>query len=1569
MRWQNAVKRSFSGMLTLFHPVVQRWFVESLGKPTPAQEAAWPQTVAGRHTLLLAPTGSGKTLAAFLAGINRLIFERPDAEPAGTAGSAAHSAAGGVKLLYVSPLKALGADVERNLLRPLDGLEAVAAREGVPFHRPQVGIRSGDTSAKERAAQLRRAPEILITTPESLYLLLTSQARRLLRSVETIIVDEIHTLVATKRGAHLFVSLERLEEERRKFDPARPAAQRIGLSATLRPLDEAARLLGGAEAGREDNDSDRLIPVPRPVEIVAIERRRSLELSVEVPVEDMAQPAGTISVTPGAQRAATKDAAATLTLPSIWPAIFPRLVELIRSHRSTLVFANSRRLAERIAAAINQEAGEELALAHHGSIAKEARRGIEERLKRGELPAIVATSSLELGIDMGAIDLVVQMEAPPSVSAGLQRIGRSGHHIGGVSEGVLFPKFRGDLLACAAAVERMRGGDVETSRPLKNPLDVLAQQVVAIVAGGRIHEDQVLRIIRRAAPFHDLPRAAFDGVLDLLSGRYPSDEFSGMRPCLFRDDETRMLMPRRGTQRLAILNGGTIPDRGLYGVFFQAEADQPASRVGELDEEMVFECRVGDVIQLGATTWRIIEITHDRVLVLPAPGEPGRMPFWRGEGPGRPLEFGEAIGALIRRLLEKSRAAAETQLREDYQLNENAARNLMSYLHEQRAATGDVPHDRMVLIECFRDETRSWRVAVLSPFGQQVLAPLAMVMTERLRERSSGEVDVMWTADGILFRLPGSDERPDPALLFPSSDEVETLVVKALSGTSLFAARFREAAGRALLLPRRAPGRRTPLWLQRRKAADLLRAASKYPAFPILLEAYRECLRDLFDLEGLRRFLQRIEDRQIDVRMIETDAPSPFASSLMFSFTGTLMYSGDVPLAERRAQTLHLDQSQLRQLLGSARYRELLDPDVIAQVEQERQRLDGRFPVRDAEGLHDLLRTLGDLSLDELAARAVADCPALLQELADRKLILEIKVAGDARWIIVEDAVRYRDGLGVKLPRGTARRLLQPVDDPLLDLVARYARTHGPFTTADVQTRFGVEDEPLRSVLLQLERDGRIVAGEFRPGCQGAEWCDVEVLGVLKRRSLAALRRQIEPVSAAAFVRFQLDWQSITRPKRGLDGLLDVIEQLQGLSFPVSVLERDILPARLEKYRRSDLDELCAAGEVIWQGAGEGRVKLFLADRFVELSGLPMRAGSRDSRTDCDRPGAEHAFGSSPDTAGQIRELLRQRGALFFDAIHAVTGGFRNEVLQTLWELVWSGEITNDSFRPVRSVLAGAKSAVQRPARRDARGFRSRRSMSLPGSEGRWSLLPESVSVEQHSSAVEAGRLKSLVELWLKRYGLVTKELLANEDLPGGGYAPVYRVLRLMEEAGRIRCGLFVAGMGAAQCALPGVADRLRESREALHSSESASRGVRDSVEVHHRNAGRSPACCVVLSALDPAWPGGTAVEWPAVADEEARPQRAAGARVVVLRGELIGYLNRSGERLTTFLPSESEVDSHRERLTALVEALAGLTRDGTPLTLTQIDGQPAQTSVLAPVFERHGFVNCGAGLIARSGP
>jgi len=1569
-------------VLELFHPVTAEWFRAVFEGATAPQREGWPAISKGESTLILAPTGTGKTLTAFLWCLDKLMLREPAAKE-------------GCRVVYVSPLKALAVDVERNLRSPLAGIANMAQRQGVPVHVPEISVRTGDTSPKDRARFKRHPGEILITTPESLYLLLTSDAGEALRSVETVIIDEIHALVPTKRGAHMALSLERLEAL-----CGRPV-QRIGLSATQRPLEEVARFLGGAEGtavvekqipsgddskkGKSNGKDDGFREVEveargvryRPVTIVNAGARKTLELTVEVPVEDMAR-LGEVEELPSGP--ASQGPKRT----SIWQSIHPRLLEIVRGRTSTLIFVNARRVAERLAGALNELAGELIARAHHGSLAAAQRSEIEELLKAGKIKALVCTSSLELGIDMGAVDLVVQIEAPPSVASGMQRIGRAGHQVGAPSTGIIFPKYRADLIACAAVTQAMHEGHVESTRFLRNPLDVLAQQMVAIIAHpprsseqprsskqrtvnseqrkqgvgweadeeGGISYDALLALVRSCANFAGLSVAVFEGVLDMLAGRYPSDEFAELRPRVTWDRTRNWITPRQGVKGIAILNGGTIPDRGLYGVFLSG-ATKPM-RVGELDEEMVFEARTGETFVLGASTWRIDEITHDRVLVSPAPGEPGKMPFWHGDRPGRPIEFGRRIGALMRELRAMPRSAAVVKLTQEHDLDPQAAENVLRYLADQELATTEVPDDRTIVIERVRDELGDWRVCVLTPFGSKIHAPWAMAASAKLKAAGQ-DVETMWSEDGFVLRFPETDAPPEVDALLMEPEEAAQLVMAQLGSTALFAAKFREAASRALLLPRRRADGRTPLWQQRKRAYDLLSVASQYPGFPILLEAYRECLRDVFDMPALMETLRAVGARSIRVHVTDSRTPSPFAGALLFSYVANYIYDGDAPLAERRAQALSIDQDQLRELLGDADLRELLDRGAIEETEEQLQCLVDPYKARSMDGVHDLLLRLGEMTRAEIAARASVseeEVGGFVARLVKARRVLELMVAGEKRVVAVEDAARFRDALGVPLPPGLPSAFLEPVADALLDIVRRYARTHGPFTTVDVATRYALPKESVEATLQRLVGLGRVAEGGFRPGGVHREWIDAEVLRAIRRKSLARLRKEIEPVEQRTLARLFTRWQGVVQPRRGLDALLDVIENLQGAPLPASLLETEILPARVAGYKPADLDTLIAAGEVVWVGfepLGErdGRVGLYLAERVGSL--LPVKPGpqKRDAGHPDWWPG-EEAVGEREQA---IVEYLQKNGASFFQPLHdGVGGGYPGETLEALWSLVWRGLLSNDAMNALRAYCEKPAGGRAKPARRVHHqvGFRSRRT-TPPTAQGRWSLNEVAFDAERSTPARQTEWSHAVAQQLLTRYGVVFRETAHAENLPGG-FSAVYDVLKALEESGKVRRGYFAADLGATQFAMPAAVDVLRSLRVA--SQEGAS-------EV------------VMLAATDPANPYGALLRWP----EGLGLTRSVGARVVLVDGALVAYLRRGNPNVQVMLPEEEPMRSQVARALAefFVAQVQKLEADGGErgrggMLIAQVNGVNVAEHPMARYLLDAGFVAGGMGFNVRRG-
>lgn len=1695
-----------AGTMDRFSQSTREWFLGAFSTPTPAQEGAWNAISSGSHALVVAPTGSGKTLAAFLWALDRLLAaDRVLTETPPDAASAVETVAPGgegsrgkgrrnkapkrkTRVLYISPLKALGVDVERNLRAPLIGITQTAKKLGLPAPLITVGVRSGDTTTADRRALLTNPPDILITTPESLFLMLTSRARETLAEVDTIIVDEVHAVAGTKRGAHLAVSLERLDALLPK------PAQRIGLSATVEPRELVAQFLAGSA----------------PCEIVAPPSKKNWDLTVSVPVEDM-------SDLPGAAGAFDSGPASGLQpQASIWPHVEEKIVDLVLANQSTIVFANSRRLAERLTARLNEihaerqlvaagggwegaptifdtpvpspfsspsavgpaspeqaaptstaipastatpahmmaQAGSTsgadpvLARAHHGSVSKDQRALIEDDLKSGRLRCVVATSSLELGIDMGAVDLVVQVESPPSVASGLQRVGRAGHQVGEISQGVLFPKHRADLVHTAITVERMLGGKIERLSVPANPLDILAQQTVAATALGSIDVEEWFSTVRRSAPFSSLPRSAFEATLDLLAGRYPSDEFAELRPRIIWDRNAGTIEGRPGAQRLAVTSGGTIPDRGLFGVYIigtevegtgssgSSASSAPGSpapagsaakggrRVGELDEEMVYESRVGDIFALGATSWKIEDITHDRVLVSPAFGQPGKLPFWKGDSLGRPVDLGRALGAFVREL-SASDVGPATERCKASGLDDFAANNLLQYLAEQRQATEVVPSDTTLVVERFHDELGDWRVILHSPFGMPVHAPWALAVGQRLQQRYGLDGSAMAADDGIVLRVPMMEDEPPGAELFLfDPEELEQIVTAEVGGSALFASRFRECSARALLLPRQNPGKRQPLWQQRQRSAQLLDVARKYPSFPIVLETVRECLQDVYDLPALKDIAASVERRELRIVETTTQQPSPFAKSLLFGYVAQFLYEGDSPLAERRAAALALDSTLLNELLGRVELRELLDAKVIEATERELQRLASDRRVRGMEGVADLLRLLGPLTPEDVSVRleaagaasapashadsaagaahaTPADAAVYLAALQRANRALKVNIGGVERFAAVEDAARLRDALGVPLPMGVPLAFIEPVADPLGDLVSRYARTHGPFTSAEAANRLGLGVAVVNSALKRLAADGRVVEGEFRPhvapeetpelppeeASSGAapapspplassasvsaalagtsEWCDAEVLRKLRRRSLAALRAEVEPVDGTAYGRFLPAWQNVLTPGgrrgqsvlRGLDGIITAIDQLSGVPVPASAWEPLVLAGRVADYQPAMLDELMAAGEVLWSGAGalpgnDGWVSLHVADS------------------------AELTLNPNPDYQpgdAQLRlleHLQNNGGGYFFRQLTDIAGGMDSvlsdsDVVTALWDLAWAGRVTGDTYAPVRALIAGGHTAHRQVARaprarapRMSRlgrvhgtgllgspGLTGGRYGSLGGAAptpplaaGRWSALPE----PELDPTIHA---RATAELLLDRYGVVTRGSVMAENILGG-FGLMYKVLARLEEAGRCRRGYFIEHLGAAQFAVPATVDRLRSFAEDTQLA-------------------KAEPTALALAATDPANPYGAALPWPVLSGEAGsghRPGRKAGALVVMVDGALVFYVERGGKTLLAF--SEDTTI-----LAAAAAALVGVVRRGAvdKLVMEKVNGHDIPETPAAVALTQAGAYTTPKGLRIRA--
>ena len=1525
-------------ILDRFRPQVAQWFQDVFAAPTAVQAQAWEKISRGEHALVVAPTGSGKTLAAFLWALNNLV-ER-EGQLALPVGSGTTGSAAGVKVLYISPLKALGVDVENNLRAPLTGIARTAENLGLDVPDISVGVRSGDTPSAERARQVRKPPDILITTPESAYLMLTSKAAGILKTVDTVIIDEIHALAGTKRGVHLALTMERLQQVAGDF-------QRIGLSATVRPLSAVSNFLGGN----------------RPVEIVAPAAEKKWQLDVHVPVEDMSDlPTPEQGSTIGEMTvddaigisSSSVDESALPTAKSIWPFIEDDLYTEIMAHRSTLVFVNSRRTAERLTSRLNELYAQEhdpeslspetrrdpaqlmkqvdvagkapavIARAHHGSVSKDERAMTETMLKEGTLKAVVATSSLELGIDMGAVELVVQVESPPSVASGLQRVGRAGHFVGAVSHGSFYPKHRADLVQSTLTVSRMRAGLIEEMHTPRNPLDVLAQQTVAAVAAAGedgLDADEWYEMVRRAWPYRDLAREVFDSVLDLVSGVYPSTDFAELKPRVVYDRVTGVMTARPGAQRVAVTSGGTIPDRGMFGVFLYTGSGEGSGgaprRVGELDEEMVYESRVGDVFTLGATSWRIEDITRDQVLVTPAPGHTGRLPFWNGDGAGRPYELGKALGEYRREVFSSPDIIADA--------DDNARSNIVASLQEQNEATGVIPDEKTLVLERFRDELGDWRVVLHTPFGRPVNSAWALAVGARVGERTGMDPQAVAGDDGIVLRLPEAESEPDGSIFAFDADEIADIVAEQVGNSALFASRFRECAARALLLPRRNPGKRAPLWQQRQRAEQLLDVARKYPSFPIILETVRECVQDVYDVPALTEVMRELGHRRIRIAEVTTEQPSPFASSLLFNYTGAFMYEGDSPLAEKRAAALALDPALLAKLLGTVELRELLDSEIIAEVHAQLQRTDPSRRARTTEEVADLLRVLGPIPIDELGAHT--DVPlSALDQLGTR--IMRVRIGGREHLAQAQDAPLLRDALGIPIPPGIPAQVAT-ISDALPQLVSRWARTRGPFVLRDLTAAFGISVSAAHTVLGAL--DG-VVEGRYRQGVEEQEYCAAAVLKTIRSRSLAAARAATEPVSGATFARFLPEWHSIApagkRPAlHGADGVFSVIEQLAGVRLPASAWESLILPARVGDYSPTMLDELTSNGEVLIVGAG----KAGAADPWIML--LP----------------SDYAAQLAPETDAEgvsmvqrsILDVLGRGGGFLFADIAAEAPGTTEETREALWGLVEMGLVSPDSFAPIRTRLSSGGSRSGRTAHRSKRRpTRSRLRMGRtsfaqaqnaagagipPDVMGRWSLAVPA-STDATSRSVAHG------EAWLDRYGVLTRGSVVAEDVLGG-FALAYKVLSGFEESGKAMRGYVIDGLGAAQFSTPAIIDRLR--------------GLADSPDVTGWPSGTTEPETFVLAACDPANSYGAALPWPQRDDADGKatggPTRSAGALVVLIDGLPIAHLTRGGKTLTTFIESLPDGIDPAEVYPRLVSALTDMVARGalSPLVVEKCNGSP----------------------------
>lgn len=1599
-----------------FSAPAQCWFLASFQAPTRAQAEAWQAIGSGKNVLVVAPTGSGKTLAAFLWALDRLAAD-PDREP-------------GVKIVYVSPLKALGVDVERNLRAPLAGLREASRALGLDAPSISVGVRSGDTPARERRRLLSHPPDILITTPESLYLMLTSKGAQTLKNVQTVIVDEVHALAGNKRGAHLALSLERLDL---LLDQP---AQRIGLSATVEPVGEVARFLGGSQA----------------VDVVRPPSEKQFDIIVEVPAPDMTDPP--VSEREMVNANSSKE---EYRLRSMWPSIEASLFRRIMGANSTIVFTNSRRQAERLTTRLNElyaqhlaEAAERpespsdqrtgsvdgtenldetpvpdsdgpvLARSHHGSVSKEARARVEDDLKSGRLRCVVATASLELGIDMGQVDLVVQIDPPPSVASGLQRLGRSGHQVGGASSAVFYPTHRSKLLETAVIVHRMRLGQIEALHVTSNPLDVLAQQTIAQAVAGPLNVDQWYTTVRRAAPFRDLPRSAFISVLDLISGKYPSTEFASLRARVDWDRRENLLTPRPGALRLAVTNGGTIPDRGLYRVVVGSE-QEGSTRVGELDEEMVYETRVGEVFTLGTTSWRVRQITKDTVEVEPAFGVVARTPFWRGDSLSRPIEVGHAMEALVDRMRPTPAAprdTAGTPAEEDgliggvehFLLAESgfdrfAVDNALAYLHEQEEAVGRLPNPDTLLVERTRDDVGDWLLILHSPLGLAVHAPWALAINARLRQDWGLEGKAVPSNDGIIVRLPDFDSvddsfQPNPPDLLelaagsaasapqrmPTAAEIflfepETIaetVRQEVQNSAVFAARFREASARALILGSSKPGKRSPLWQQRLRASALLEVAEKYPDFPMILEALREVIQDVYDVDALAETMSSVARRQRTLVEVDTEVPSPFARSLLFGYVGEFIYSGDVPAGERRVAALSVDPQVLRELLGEVSFAELLEDRAVAEVESELQRTKAGWQARGADGVVDLLRALGPLTRSELALRVIADSGntdevetegevgsanteaiaggdlnRLIGEAMSSRRIVLVRMGGEDFLSAVEDAGLLAAAAGVVSPAGVASVFLERPQHPVRELLTRHLNSNVPFVAEAVAARFGIAVSTVVANLRELEESGHAVRGRFVPeentaargwDATAEQWVAPRVLDRLRTRSLAMLRGSVEPVPQAAFAQFLGAWQSCDGRLRGTDGLYTCLEQLERLPLPASAWETLVLPLRVGDYRPAMLDTLVVNGEVTWVGSGP----IGSRDGWVEFvpSGVPARLNPRPERQ---RSTLEEA----------ILEELRVRGALFAPAL--LDGLISREVAPTardlseaIWSLVWDGLITSDSVSALRAHISGTK-AAQKTVRARPRGRSLTRmgtgnrtstmpvtGVNDPSLVGRWSLVGRPDPTPSTGPALSSEEATLWAVEMLERYAVVTRGSVIASDFPGG-FAQAYRLYSDFEISGTCRRGYFIEGLGAAQFAVPGAVDRLRMVEDEW-------------------NRGAGVGASLTLAATDPANPYGAALPWPDAFGGQNGAKRKPGAIVTLVDGRPVLYLERGGRTVWADPDPDEATAGHAAR--SLVQAFhrAGLAT----FTIEKINGESAIISAWRGPLLAAGFAEVPRGLTLR---
>jgi ATP-dependent Lhr-like helicase len=1519
-------------VLADFHPLVRRWFERAYGEPSPPQRLGWPSIAAGRNTLILAPTGSGKTLAAFLWTINHLIEQQLREE-----------LAPGVRVLYVSPLKALNNDIARNLEAPLSGIRQEAVAAGIALPTIHTAVRTGDTPQSKRRAMVSTPPEILITTPESLYLMLTSsQARSIFTTVQYVIVDEIHAVCNNKRGVHLSLSLERLQEV------ADQEFVRIGLSATQRPLERIAGFLGGYTADPENGTRT----VPRPVNIVDAGQRKEMDLKVICAADDFA----------------------LMPQDSVWPLVFDEVLEEIRTHRTTLIFVNNRRLAERVAATLNEriteatgvtfnlysvprqtqwtagagrgeprdrshersgdelagtpetvsgggtadaQGAEQLVQAYHGSMSREAREQMEADLKAGRLRALVATSALELGIDIGSIDLVIQLQSPKGIARGLQRVGRSGHLVSATSKGRVFVSHREDLVETLVVARAMQAHTVEETFIPENCLDVLAQQVVAMVGVEPWPVDRLFAVVRRSMCYHALPRELFDRVLDMLAGRYTHEAFRDLRPRISWDRVNNVVAPLPGTSHAALTGGGTIADRGYYGVYLEDKR----TKVGEVDEEFIYESRSGDTFLLGSSVWRMMDIDANRIIVAPAPGQPARMPFWRGEGIGRSFELGLAVGRFRRELEARlDRPGCQEWLQKEYPVDSRGAWNVMDYGRRQKEATGRLPTDTTLILESFRDELGDPRIVLHSCFGRRVNGLLGLFLARAYTQRAGTEPQMLYNDDGIMLRCPDTDAVYPDLLSDIDVAAAHSTVLDDIMFSPVFGGQFRQNAGRALLLPRTTPGKRTPLWLQRLRAADLLSAVRQFEDFPIVIETVREVLNDVLDFPRFRSILSQVADGSIEVVTVQTEIPSPFAASLLFDFIAVYMYEHDQPREDRQSQYLAVNRELLSEVVDLDTVASLVRPEAITAVEADLQHTRPGYRARTPEELMELLIRVGDLTEEEVQMRVEGASAPMLAELGRNGRAVLMRRGGRPVWIAGENRALYaRIGS----------------DEATTTILRRYVEHHGPVTTKELADRYDLSEDDVRRAAARWSSDRHMVRGKFRPpsmpGAGEPQWCYRPNIERIHRQTISLLRKEIQPCTLPEYVRFALAWHTAhaTAVHASQPDLSPILDQLAGLTLPAEVWEYHVAAARISGSPASNpapshAAMLGALPGYVWCGSGPGRMKVFPRGE----GGIFLNPPTVNNE---EEPG---------EAARRVLDYLRQHGASFLSDIRTGAHLSLQALNAALAELFWSGMITNDNLQEIFQLKRTTRVDERIPVEPvQVVGPHSRRRFSpvvqgarrairdLPGWLGRWSLIDHPAVL---GNALTAGeRIMRQVDCTLQRYGILAREFLRREDLlPWSLLAPE---LQRREMRGTVRRGYFVEGLSGMQYALPSAVEMLRRERSRPAPDEA-----------------------ILLNACDPINPYGPGVDLPFAG---GRVARTSSTMIAFVGGVPVLLSELNGTRLST------APDASDQEIELALQSLVNLTRRPPAMRpfrhihVEQANGTKPALDRIQPLLAKLGFV------------